>query len=334
MHGKVSRIHHAGKGVFARAALALQRDALPLARDRARELPGRARDHGLDRRRRDHGRAPPHARRRRRAVPSRIDPHGARPRAAPQFPHARTTPMFTAQEAINRLCDKREIFYDEMVDLMRQVMEGKVTPVQLSAILMGLHVKTESVSEIAAAAAVMREFSTKVDVGRARAPRRHLRHRRGQVAHVQHLDHGGVRRGGGGRAGGQARRARGLVAVGQRRRARGPGREPRAHARAGGAVDPRGRRGLHVRAQPPSRDEARGAGAQGARACARSSTSSGPLTNPGGRAQPGDGRVPPGPGRHPGARAQDARQPPRAHRPRRTTGSTRSRSPGPPTWPS
>ena len=71
--------------------------------------------------------------------------------------------MFTAQEAINRLCDKREIFYDEMVDLMRQVMEGQVTQVQLSAILMGLHVKTESVSEIAAAASVMREFSTKVD---------------------------------------------------------------------------------------------------------------------------------------------------------------------------
>jgi len=71
--------------------------------------------------------------------------------------------MFTAQEAINRLCDKREIFYDEMVDLMRQVMEGKVSPVQLAAILMGLHVKTESVSEIAAAASVMREFSTKVD---------------------------------------------------------------------------------------------------------------------------------------------------------------------------
>jgi len=71
--------------------------------------------------------------------------------------------MFTAQEAIARLCDKREIFFDEMVDLMRQVMEGKVSPVQLAAILMGLHVKTESVSEIAAAASVMREFSTKVD---------------------------------------------------------------------------------------------------------------------------------------------------------------------------
>ncbi len=73
--------------------------------------------------------------------------------------------MFTPQEAINRLSDKREIFFDEMVDLFRQVMEGKVTPVQLSAILMGLHVKTESVSEIAAAAQVMREFATKVEVG-------------------------------------------------------------------------------------------------------------------------------------------------------------------------
>jgi anthranilate phosphoribosyltransferase len=73
--------------------------------------------------------------------------------------------MFTPLEAINRLCDKREIFYDEMVDLMRQVMEGKVPPVQLAAILMGLHVKTESVSEIAAAASVMREYSTKVDAG-------------------------------------------------------------------------------------------------------------------------------------------------------------------------
>ncbi len=75
--------------------------------------------------------------------------------------------MFTPQEAINRLSDKREIFFDEMVELFRQVMEGSVTPVQLSAILMGLHVKTESVSEIAAAAQVMREFSTKVPVSDA-----------------------------------------------------------------------------------------------------------------------------------------------------------------------
>lgn len=72
--------------------------------------------------------------------------------------------MFTPQEAISRLSDKREIFYDEMVDLMRQILEGKVSQVQLAAILMGLHVKTESVSEIAASAYVMREFATRVDV--------------------------------------------------------------------------------------------------------------------------------------------------------------------------
>ncbi len=72
--------------------------------------------------------------------------------------------MFTPQEAISRLSDKREIFYDEMVDLMRQILQGKVSQVQLAAILMGLHVKTESVSEIAASAYVMREFATRVDV--------------------------------------------------------------------------------------------------------------------------------------------------------------------------
>src|SRR5690349_10757452 len=145
-------------------ALALQSHALPFARDRALELPRAARDHRVDRRRRDHGSPPSHAACRGRAVPSRVDPHRAWPRPARQFPEIHESlAMFTPQEAINRLCDKREIFYDEMVDLMRQVLEGKVTQVQFAAILMGLHVKTESVSEIAAAASVMREFSTKVD---------------------------------------------------------------------------------------------------------------------------------------------------------------------------
>lgn len=69
----------------------------------------------------------------------------------------------TPQDALNRLIDKREIFHDEMLDLMRQIMEGKVSPVQIAAIMLGLRVKVESVSEIAAAAKVMREYSTKVD---------------------------------------------------------------------------------------------------------------------------------------------------------------------------
>lgn len=70
--------------------------------------------------------------------------------------------MITPQQAIARLIDNNELFYDEMSDLMRQIMRGEVPPEQLAAILTGLRIKVESVSEIAAAAAVMREFATKV----------------------------------------------------------------------------------------------------------------------------------------------------------------------------
>ncbi|WP_137939380.1 anthranilate phosphoribosyltransferase [Chitinivorax sp. B] len=72
--------------------------------------------------------------------------------------------MITPQAALNRLIDGNELFYDEMVSLMRQIMSGQVAPTQIAAILIGLRVKVETVSEIAAAAAVMREFSTKVPV--------------------------------------------------------------------------------------------------------------------------------------------------------------------------
>jgi anthranilate phosphoribosyltransferase len=69
-----------------------------------------------------------------------------------------------AQTALNRLIDNRELFYDEMLDLMRSIMRGELAPTQIAAILMGLRVKKESVAEIAGAAAAMREFATKVDV--------------------------------------------------------------------------------------------------------------------------------------------------------------------------
>ena len=62
----------------------------------------------------------------------------------------------TPQEALARVIVHREIFYDEMVELMRQVMAGEVTPVMTAAILTGLRVKKETVGEIAGAAAVMR----------------------------------------------------------------------------------------------------------------------------------------------------------------------------------
>ena len=76
----------------------------------------------------------------------------------------------TAQEALQRTIEHREIFHDEMVGLMRQIMRGDVSPVMTSAILTGLRVKKETVGEIAGAAQVMREFSRTVDV----ADRTHL----------------------------------------------------------------------------------------------------------------------------------------------------------------
>ncbi|MCG7657199.1 anthranilate phosphoribosyltransferase [Wielerella bovis] len=72
--------------------------------------------------------------------------------------------MITPQQALARLIDNNELFYDEMQDLMRQIMRGEVPPEQIAGILVGLRIKVETVSEIAAAASVMREFATQVPV--------------------------------------------------------------------------------------------------------------------------------------------------------------------------
>ena len=72
--------------------------------------------------------------------------------------------MITPQEALQRTIEHREIFYDEMLDLMRQIMEGELSPVMSAAILTGLRVKKETIGEIAAAAAVLREMAIKVKV--------------------------------------------------------------------------------------------------------------------------------------------------------------------------
>ena len=71
---------------------------------------------------------------------------------------------FTPQQALQRAIEHREIFFDEMVDLMRQVMRGEVSPVMTAAIFTGLRVKKETVGEIAAAATVLREFARPVEV--------------------------------------------------------------------------------------------------------------------------------------------------------------------------
>ena len=72
--------------------------------------------------------------------------------------------MITPQEALQRTIEHREIFHDEMLHLMRQIMQGEISPLMVAAILTGLRVKKETIGEISAAAMVMRELSTKVEV--------------------------------------------------------------------------------------------------------------------------------------------------------------------------
>jgi anthranilate phosphoribosyltransferase len=76
----------------------------------------------------------------------------------------------TPQEALQRTIEHREIFHDEMLKIMRLIMSGELSPVMTAAIITGLRVKKETIGEITAAAEVMREFSTKVNV----ADRKHL----------------------------------------------------------------------------------------------------------------------------------------------------------------
>jgi anthranilate phosphoribosyltransferase len=73
-------------------------------------------------------------------------------------------------DALTRTIDHREIFHDEMLALVRRIMSGEMSPVMMAALLVGLRVKKETIGEITAAAQVMREFSTKVEV----ADRTHL----------------------------------------------------------------------------------------------------------------------------------------------------------------
>eukprot|EP01036_Dinobryon_divergens_P014556 gene14556-19676_t len=70
----------------------------------------------------------------------------------------------TPQEALQRTIEHREIFHDEMLKIMRMIMNGELSPVTTAALLTGLRVKKETIGEITAAAQVMREFSTKVHV--------------------------------------------------------------------------------------------------------------------------------------------------------------------------
>ncbi len=78
--------------------------------------------------------------------------------------------QITVAEAIQRTVEHREVFHDEMLHVMRQIMRGELTPAQIAGFIIGLRVKKETIGEIAAAAQVMRELATPVEA----ADDRHL----------------------------------------------------------------------------------------------------------------------------------------------------------------
>jgi anthranilate phosphoribosyltransferase len=69
------------------------------------------------------------------------------------------------QDAIAAVVAHRDLKTSEMAAVMHLIMSGEATPAQIGGFLIGLRMKGETVEEIAAAAAVMRELATRVDVG-------------------------------------------------------------------------------------------------------------------------------------------------------------------------
>ena len=72
----------------------------------------------------------------------------------------------TMQQAIRAVTEKQDLSAEEMNAAMRLIMTGEATPAQVGGFLVGLRMKGETIDEIAAAASVMRELASKVEVDR------------------------------------------------------------------------------------------------------------------------------------------------------------------------
>ncbi|RAU17810.1 anthranilate phosphoribosyltransferase [Nitrincola tibetensis] len=66
------------------------------------------------------------------------------------------------QQALARVVEHLDLSRAEMVDVMRQVMTGQCTESQITAFLVALRMKSESIDEITGAAQVMRELAVPV----------------------------------------------------------------------------------------------------------------------------------------------------------------------------
>lgn len=68
------------------------------------------------------------------------------------------------QNFIRKITENSSFSKEEMTAAMRIIMTGQATPAQIGGFLIGLRMRGETVTEISAAASVMRELSTRVDV--------------------------------------------------------------------------------------------------------------------------------------------------------------------------
>lgn len=66
--------------------------------------------------------------------------------------------------AIRAVTERRDLSRDEMQSVMTTIMTGEATPAQIGGFLIGLRMKGETIDEITAAAQVMRELATKVEI--------------------------------------------------------------------------------------------------------------------------------------------------------------------------
>jgi anthranilate phosphoribosyltransferase len=68
------------------------------------------------------------------------------------------------QTALQKVLDGMDLTEEEMISVMEQIMEGKITASKLGAFLIALRMKGECVSEIVGAARVMRDKAEKLSV--------------------------------------------------------------------------------------------------------------------------------------------------------------------------
>lgn len=68
------------------------------------------------------------------------------------------------QAAIKTVTERQDLTREQMAEVMTLIMTGQATDSQIGGFLIALHMKGETVDEVAAAAAVMRDLSTRVDV--------------------------------------------------------------------------------------------------------------------------------------------------------------------------